>query len=384
MSMYQWSFVSDLLVRLQDPVGFIQVIIGPRQVGKTVGVKQLVAQWDGPSIMVSADEVVTPDEAWFSFHWNRAIRQTGPTLLVIDEVQKISDWSRLLKVAYDAIRDSTDLRVVVLGSASLDIQTGLSESLAGRYELIHVPHWTYPECRDVFGWDIEMYVVFGGYPAAAALIDDPDRWQAFIRSSIIEPVISTDLLQLHSVNKPALFRQTFDLAMSYPSQEISLQKLLGQLQESGNVSTIKHYLELFNGAFLLKPLQKYTGSIVKTRQSSPKILPMSTALASAYVDVKTVREDHTVFGRLFKSVIGAALAQFDGDLYYWRVHNDEVDFVLKTVTGLYAIEVKSYRRTHLKGLQTFTQLYPDAIPVIVDMQNTDSFLSASSLADFLA
>jgi len=361
-------------------MGLIQVILGPRQVGKTTGVKQLLSEWHGPSLFVSADEQATPDENWLRFQWERAKNRGKGTLFVVDEIQKVQDWSRIVKVLFDKDRMDAAIKVVLLGSASLKIQKGLTESLMGRYETTYVPHWTFQECKDCFGWTFRTYVLHGGYPASAALITDPKRWKKFIRDAIITPVITQDLLEIADVYKPALFRQCFELAMSLPAQEISLQKLLGQLQENGNVSTIKHYLELFEGAFLLRTLQKYSGSIVTKRRSSPKILPLNTALVQGLRDVGLGEDDPDWYGRLFECVVGTKLTTFEGVLYYWREGDYEVDFVLDTGNRLIAIEAKSGRRAHLKGLMKFRAYYPHAEVVVIDSDNIEAFLETEDVA----
>ena len=375
--MIKRHFVDVLAQRLKKDITLIQVILGPRQVGKTTGIKQLIELWKGTSLFVSADEVATPNSEWVEFQWDRALSRGKGTLLVIDEIQKIPDWSRIIKVLFDRDRGSHALKIVLLGSASLKIQKGLTESLVGRYEKIYVPHWTFNECQDCFGWSLREYILYGGYPGSAHLVSDFKRWKKFIHDSIIEPVITRDLLEISSVYKPALFRQCFELVMSLPAQEVSLQKLLGQLQESGNASTIKHYLELFEGAFLLKVLHKYSGSLIKKRVSSPKIIPLNTALPQGErPQSKGLGDDEPDwYGRLFESVVGSKLLEFDGDLYYWRDGKYEVDFVLKSSQFLFAIEVKSARRSHLKGLQKFKLLHPEAVTIIIDNRNIEDFLS---------
>ncbi|MEA1921747.1 MAG: DUF4143 domain-containing protein, partial [Pseudomonadota bacterium] len=225
------------------------------------------------------------------------------------------------------------------------------------------------------------FLKFGGYPAAAELSPDLERWQSYVRNSIIEPVLIRDILGLTTINKPALFRQTFELAMSYPAQEISLQKLLGQLQESGNVTTIKHYLELFEGAFLLKTLQKYAGSAVKKRGSSPKIVPLNTALCHAFRSPQSFDSDRDWRGRIFEAAVGAALTRTKGKLYYWREGKYEVDFVLELERKLYAIEVKSGRKRTYRGLEKFIQKYPGSIPVLIDWDRGKQILEAESVDD---
>ena len=377
------NFTRLLEERLQEKLNFIQVVLGPRQVGKTTGLQQIVKSWQGPAHMVSADELVTPSAEWLKLHWEKA-RSSGPDcLLVVDEVQKIPEWSTVIKFLFDEDRASRKLKIVLLGSASLSLQKGLGESLAGRYEIVPANHWGLGECRQAFNWGLDDFLKFGGYPAAAELSQDVDRWQSYVRNSIIEPVLIRDILGLTNVNKPALFRQTFELAMSYPAQEISLQKLLGQLQESGNVTTIKHYLELFEGAFLLKILQKYTGSEIKKRGSSPKIIPLNTALCHAFKSPLIVDSDPDWRGRIFEAVVGAALTRSKGKLYYWRDGRYEVDFVLELEGKLYALEVKSGRKRRSRGLEKFIQRYSGSIPFIIDSSIGERILETEFVDDII-
>ncbi len=378
------KFTKILQQRLAGELNFIQVVLGPRQVGKTTGLQQIVREWQGPSLMITADEVVAPSKDWLVMHWERARDLGKEALLVIDEVQKIPDWSSVIKFLYDQDRRTKRCKIVLLGSASLTLQKGFAESLAGRYEIIPAYHWDLQECNESFGWTVREYLKFGSYPAASELTDDISRWQSFIRNSIIEPVLIKDILGLSAVNKPALFRQTFELAMAYPAQEISLQKMLGQLQESGNVTTVKHYLDLFEGAYLLKTLQKYTGSEVKKRGSSPKIIPLNNALVHAFRNPDDMDTDREWYGRTFEAAIGASLSRSSGKLYYWREGRFEVDFVLELERKIYAIEVKSARKRSTAGLETFTKRYSGSIPVILDhdkgsllfeMQEVDGFFS---------
>ncbi len=375
------NFTRILEKRLGEKLNFIQVVLGPRQVGKTTGLQQIVQAWQGPALMISADEVITPTIDWLKLHWEKARNLGTDALLVVDEVQKIPNWSSAIKYLFDQDRAARKLKVVLLGSASLALQKGLGESLAGRYEVIPANHWGLDECKQAFKWNLEDFLKFGGYPAAAELSEDIDRWQNYVRNSIIEPVLIKDILGLTTVNKPALFRQTFELAMSYPAQEISLQKLLGQLQESGNVTTIKHYLELFEGAFLLKTLQKYTGSEIKKRGSSPKIIPLNMALCHAFRSPTLIDSNSDWRGRIFEAAVGAALSKTKGKLFYWREGKYEVDFVWELEGQLYALEIKSGRKRSSKGLEKFLQRYSKSIPVVIDVVKGEQILEVESIDD---
>ncbi|MBC8207007.1 MAG: ATP-binding protein [Kiritimatiellales bacterium] len=377
------EFTAILEKRLKEDLNFIQVVLGPRQVGKTTGLRQIAEKWSGPVQTVTADAAAPPSADWIELNWKIA-RSKGPgTLLIVDEVQKIPNWSQVVKRLFDEERALRHLKVVLLGSASLSLQKGLADSLAGRYEVLHAGHWNLAECRRAFGWDLMRFLKFGGYPAAAELTGDVDRWRDFINHSIIEPVLSKDLLSFAVVNKPALFRQTFLLSLAYPAMEVSLQKILGQLQESGNVSTIKHYLELFEGAYLIKTLQKYSGSEIRKRGSSPKIVPLNTALVNAQGTPEGLEHNPEQLGRIFECAIGAELHRQADELYYWRDGKEEVDFVAICGDQVFAIEVKSGRIRRTGGLIKFTQRYPKAIPVVIDLEKGTRLLEGMALENIL-
>jgi len=378
------DFTRTLEARLQEPLGFIQVVLGPRQVGKTTGVRQILDDWRGPSHYASADEFPSATERWVVEQWERARRLPEGALLVIDEVQKVPRWSEAVKLLYDEDRADRRFNVVILGSASLSLQRGLGESLAGRYEIIPAHHWSLGECRSAFGWDLDTYLAFGGYPAAAELIGEPERWRRFVRDAIIEPVLMKDILGLSAVNKPALFRQVFELAVSYPAQEVTLQKMLGQLQDRGNVTTIKHYLELLEGAYLLCTLQKYTGSAIRTRGSSPKIIPLNTALVNASRSPGEMATNPEWYGRVFETAVGSALSRFADGLYYWRSGKDEVDFVVQVENRLYAVEVKSSAIRSRRGLDVFLREHRKTTPVVVDRTAGERLLDDPCKETFLA
>ena len=364
------SFHKILQQRINENLNFIQILIGPRQVGKTTAIKRILENWKGSKIFETADTPLVADGSWIELHWQRARQLPGPVLLVFDEIQKVPNWSEKIKVLFDQDRSSRKLRIVLLGSASLTIQKGLTESLVGRYEIIPAYHWDYNESKSNFGWDINTFLKFGGYPAGAELIQDPHRWQNFMRSSVLEPVLSSDIMGLVEINKPALFRQTCALCLKYPAQELSLNKILGSLQDKGNVTTIRHYLDLLEGAFLIKTLTKYSGAAHIAKASIPKIIPLAPALVHAFSDPKKISDDLDWRGRVFEAVVGAALNRLGGELYYWREANKEVDFVFVLQEQIHAIEVKSGRaNARQNGLMAFHKKYPTAKLHIIDALN---------------
>jgi predicted AAA+ superfamily ATPase len=364
---YERQFVAQLEKRLSSEKPLIQILIGPRQVGKTTGMRQLLSRSSYKNHYANADDLLVTDRTWLLEQWQKARLMGDGTLLVIDEIQKIPNWSETLKSLWD--KNPGTLRVVVLGSSSLQIQTGLTESLAGRFELTRIYHWTFAELQKAFGYELERFLLYGGYPGSVSYEDDYDRWYAYLKDSIVESVIGKDILLNRKVNNPALFRQAFEILCRYPAQEISYTKLLGQLQDKGNTDLIKYYIELYAGAFLIHPLEKYSAKGWLTRSSSPKILISCPALYTM-TQGPHLLDDAERRGRVFELAVGAELSQLPGELYYWREKNAEVDFIYLCQGQLYAVEVKSGRRKSAKGLEAFMKQFPAAIPIIM---TTDSF-----------
>jgi len=395
-SSYQRPQGAVLSARLAEPRRFVQVVAGPRQVGKSTLVQQVTDGLSVPVRFVSADEPTLRGADWISQQWEaarlEAADQAG-AVLVMDEIQKIPAWSETVKRLWDEdTRKRCPLKVVLLGSAPLLIAQGLTESLAGRFETLRLPHWSYAEMRDAFGWNLDQFLSFGGYPGAASLISDPVRWSRYIADSLIETSISRDVLLLTRVDKPALLRRLFDLACRYSGQILSYTKMLGQLQDAGNTITLAHYLDLLAGAGMVCGLQKYAGDAARSRGSSPKLQVFNTALltVTAGMSPQEAQADREFRGRLIESAVGAHLANAaaagECELYYWRERGAEVDFVVKSRSRLTIIEVKSGRvpQAHA-GTAAFASAFKVQRTLLVggDGISVESFLS-KPVRDWLA
>lgn len=363
------DFTTKLAESLALQNGLLQVIIGPRQVGKTTTVlKYLEESHSDKFLFYSADEVFNATSSWILEIWSKA--RSEKKILVIDEIQKCENWSAVIKKLWDEDkRNKNAFPCILLGSSSLEIQKGLTESLTGRFQLHKAYHWNHEESKKAYGLSFENYLKFGGYPGSYNF-KDGDDWAKYVKQSIILTVIEKDILQYHAVKSPALFKQAFEIIMSYPAQEISYTKLLGQLQDKGNTELIKYYLSLYEGAFLVKVLEKYSAKKVITKSSTPKILPLAPCLYYLEILDEYKKEE---LGRVFELVVGAQLVRTDESLYYWREGSDEVDFVLKKGRKLFGIEVKSGRKKSQKGLEKFKEKFPEAKLVMITFDNYKEF-----------
>lgn len=368
---------STLMSRLNEPRKFIQVLAGPRQVGKTTIVKQVSQKLSAPIHYASADLPGIQDNIWIEQQWQiaRANLSDNPmgSILILDEIQKIPNWSEVVKKCWDS--DSfhdLNVKVVLLGSAPLLLNKGLTESLAGRFELIKVTHWTFAEMQAAFDWSFEQYLVYGGYPGSASLIKDEKRWQDYILNTLIETTISRDILLMTRVDKPALLRRLFDLGCHYSGQILSYQKMLGQLDDAGNVTTLAHYLTLLASAGMVTGLEKFSGSVVRQRSSSPKLQVFNSGLITAQLDLtmQQIKNSLALRGRITESCIGAHFLnqslKHNFKVYYWRERQHEVDFVIKKSSKIYAFEVKSgIKSATTSGMRAFQNKFnPDKIYLI--------------------
>lgn len=355
----------------------IQVVYGPRQVGKSTLMAQIAQESRKIVHMVSADSIPVTDAYWIRRQWDQirvrlAAESATSSILILDEIQKIPHWSEQVKKEWDAdTLAGLPIHVVLLGSSRVWLQKGLSESLAGRFETTYLGHWSYQEMRDAFGFNHDQYVWFGGYPGAAPFIDDEARWKAYIRDSLIDSSIHRDVLMLTPIQKPALMRRLFDLGTAYSGQMVSYTKLMGQLHDAGNTTTLAHYLDALDSAGLLAGIEKYSPDKLRQRASSPKFQVHNLALMSAgeAMSFSEVHQQPERWGRWVESAIGAHLLNFarktHSELFYWREGDDEVDFVLRHRHRVVAIEVKSGARQSRSGLDAFAKKHhPDRMVLI--------------------
>jgi uncharacterized protein len=367
--MFERPHIQQLTVRLNEPRHFIQVIMGPRQVGKSTLTTQLLDKLNIPHLYVSADAVTTSGEVWLEQQWQTARlkwKSSGAEslILAIDEIQKISNWSEVIKKLWDEdSRSHQSIKVILLGSSRLLLQQGLSESLAGRFETTYMGHWSLAEMQAAFGITAEQYVWYGGYPGAVVLIQDEDRWKKYVNDALIETSISKDILMLTRVDKPALLRKLFVVGCIYSGQIVSYNKIIGQLQDAGNTTTLAHYLQLLETAGLLEGIEKFSGAQLRQRSSSPKFQVHNTALLSAQqaASYHEIYEKPELWGRWVEAAIGAHLVNNqirEGyNVFYWRHRNDEVDFVLEKKGKVIAIEVKSGAIQKAPGMTAFKERF---------------------------
>ncbi len=376
MATYVRAFVSELSSRLREENPLIQAVLGPRQVGKTTGVRYVLTQGDFQSHYISADDLTPLDaKQWLEEHWGKAKRQGPGTVLVIDEIQKIDQWSDSIKRLWDTTPIHERPKLVILGSSSWQLHNGLRESLAGRFELIRVSHWDALEAAAAFNATFEEYLVYGGYPKVLEMRDHPERAMNYLHDSIYTPVIGKDLLQLKEIKKPALLRQLFELVILHPVQEISYRKLLGQLQDTGNTETAKHYIQLLEAAFLIRSLEKYSGNMLVRKSSSPKLIALAPCFYALFAGSSSI-DNPIVRGRLFEQIVGQVLTSHFSDVYYWREDNKEIDFVVLCDNVVIGIEVKSGRLRSFSGRDAFRKKFNNARVCVISQENIMEWMQA--------
>lgn len=375
--MYERPYFKQVKSRIEEPRRFIQVILGPRQVGKTTMINQLLSQSSISYTYESADAIAATNSVWLMQAWETArvkmkASAASEYLLVIDEIQKIDNWSEIVKQQWDKdTRENVNIKVILLGSSRLLIQKGLTESLAGRFETFYLGHWSFAEMQAAFGWTIEQYIYFGGYPGSATLINDEERWKNYIKDSLIETSISKDILMLTRVDKPALLKRLFELGCLYSGQILSYTKIIGQLQDAGNTTTLANYLKLLTDCGLLGGIEKYAGNVIRQRSSSPKFQVYNNALLTSQDDetYSTAIVNPKLWGRLVESSIGAHLLNHAVseryNLYYWREGNNEVDFILEKGDKVIGLEVKSGASADNTGMGIFNErFHPDKMLLV--------------------
>ena len=402
MYQYERAQVATLTQRLlREPPERIFALFGPRQTGKTTIVDQALARYRRETaretLYCAADaaEEAAPDGSgerivatdrmrrgrlgadWIIRHWKDArarAERSGGCVLVFDEIQKISRWPSVVERLWDQDRGLRRRpQVVILGSAPLSVQSGLTESLAGKFESLSVPLWSFREMSEAFGFDLQRYLYFGSYPGAAGLAVDggEDQWRAVVLDGCLRTIVEREIVALSRVDEPALMKHLFEMGAHYSGQIVSFTRLLGYFRDTGNTTTVSRYLDLLEAVGLMAGLSGYATAPPARRRSSPKLLALNPALLTALssYNFRDALADRTFWGRVVESAVGAHLFRTkhpsDG-LYYWRGGNAEVDFVLERGPHLLAVEVRSgASRGARDGLAAFTAKHPHARPLPV-------------------
>lgn len=370
IKIFQRPHLQTLTKRMREPRSFIQVISGPRQVGKTTLVQQFLESVHVPYYNINCDAVPQTDSIWLEQQWEVARikwknSEAKSFILAIDEIQKIHNWSEIIKALWDHdTLNHIPIKVILLGSSRLLLQQGLTESLAGRFEVIYLGHWSFNEMHAAFGWTSDQYAWFGGYPGTAPLLNDESRWKSYVLESLIDPSISKDILSMTRVDKPALMRNVFEFACMYSGQILSYNKMIGQLADAGNTTTCAHYIQLLDSAGLVGGLEKYAPKKIQQRHSSPKYQVHNIALMTSQLsgNYSLIKSQPDQWGRIIESVVGAHLLnhtkEHGSQLFYWREGNDEVDFIFQYKNKTLAIEVKSGRVRNKSGLIALRKKFP--------------------------
>ncbi len=380
MIMFEHAYgpvLAELVRRLKEPApGRVQLLTGPRQVGKTTLLGEIEAKWRGKALYLAADAPEASLSGWWERQWQRArelATTAGKAVLLLDEVQYLTGWSRLLKHEADRLRrERLPLHVVVTGSSALKLGSGTRETMAGRFERLSLLHWPAAELAKRLrlgrSTAAEFVVTHGGYPGAVALRHNERRYRRYILDSIIEPAIGRDMLQTEVIRKPAVLRQVFAVAAGHPAQILSLQKLQGALVEAGSLATVAHYLHLLEEACLVAGLTKYSRHVVRQRAAPPKLVILNNALLlGASAVPPDPRTNPERWGRWVENACVALALNAGQQVWYWRDEPYEVDFLSQGSWGRLAVEVKTgaYTSRDLAGLLEFQRRFPDFEPLVL-------------------
>lgn len=384
MARFERPHVETVVRQLtEDRKRLVVAVTGPRQTGKTTIVRQALARVGLPSRYVALDRPSDPlappsrdDVRWLIGLWEHARHEAERTergfVLALDEVQFVKGWSAVVKGLWDEDQATgCPVRAIVSGSAPWSMLTGLHESMAGRFFPVPVRHWSLPEMAMAFDFTMDEHLFFGSYPGAAHLTNNLGAWRSYVQNTIVAPAIDRDIVALTRVDKPALMRRLMALAPHYSGQVLSYTKMVGQLQDAGNTTTLARYLDLLSDAGLVTGLGKYSAKPHLGRASSPKLNVLNTAVMNAPTGhtFEEARADRSLWGRIVESAIGAHLhnsLRTGTELHYWRRQSREVDFVLSRGPNVLGIEVKSGpRRPRLTGLEDFRQRFPRARTLLV-------------------
>lgn len=389
----------ELFSRLRETApGRVQILGGPRQVGKTTLLLEMANGFGDRASYFSADSTEAQMPGW----WEQVVRaagerarKTGAGILLVDEIPYLPDWSRRLKSETDRIlRAGLPLHIVVSGSSAIQLGEGSRETMAGRFERLRLFHWPAAELMRCFNITpeeaIRQFIVSGSYPGCQALLGQPDRWRAYVRDSIVEPAIGRDILNLETVRKPALLRQVYAVAVGHPAEVVSLQKLAGELAERGALETIAHYLQLLEEACLVAGARKFSERTVRQRAAPPKLTVLNHGLLAALGPAPERERDPVRWGRWVENAVGAFAWNAGQTVYYWRAEPLEVDWIFNGSWGKWAVEVKTggYRPQDLKGLLEFCRLYPEFKPLLLcnegdEVLGRDGGVRTQSWASFL-
>jgi hypothetical protein len=398
---YSYSAViAQLAGRLAEPApGYIQVLVGPRQVGKTTLLLEIASRWRGQAVYVAADAAEASLPGWWEEQWRTVERlaKDKPAVILFDEIQYLSNWNRILKAKHDQIRRRrVPVHVVVSGSSSLRIGAGTKETMAGRFERLQLLHWPARELAKRFHLNpaeaVEQIIRYGSYPGAIPLLKDFPRWRAYIRDSIIEPATGRDILATEPIRRPALLRQLFAVSVAHPAQIVSLQKICGQLTDQGALQTVAHYLHVLEEAFLVTAVHKYSERALRRRSSPPKLVVLNQAFLSAAAGEAspTPERQPEQWGRWIENACIAHAFNSGQGVYYWRAEPLEVDLITDGSWGRWAIEIKTgnYGVQHLTGLLEFCRRYPEYRPFVLcdpgsEGTAREAGIGAKSWSDFL-
>lgn len=363
--------------RLELHPGRAELVVGPRQAGKSTWIREVLTHFEAPILVLHAEEPRVRELAQSPALALDALAEvlTPETLLLFEEVQHLTEAPLFIKGLVDL--DKTR-RIVVTGSSSFTFSARTRESLAGRarrtlllpFSLQEVatliPEGLVPAIRDLRLRDLwEKLVVMGGYPEPWF---DPDP--ATVLHYLVEAFVLKDTSDLHQIERPSVFRKLLELAAADIGNLVNLTEWAGLAQASR--STVGRYLEIAEEAHVLRLVPPFAGGKRSEITGTPKVFFLDNGLRNAVFGGFHASSDRADRGALWENAVFNELSkrlELLDEILFWRSKSGaEVDFVVRREGRMVAIEVKAAELTRpvlSRGTHSFLEAYrPSCLGVV--------------------
>ncbi len=353
------------------------LVFGPRQVGKTTFVQQLVADTNKKTLILNGDEsdVIALFESPNVLKLKNIIADNE--ILVIDEAQRIINIGIALKIIVDQIKN---VQVIATGSSSFELANQLNEPLTGRKYEMHLYPIAFSEMVNHEGLinekrALEQRLIYGSYPE---IITNPIDAKEHIKL-IANSYLYKDLFLLEQIAKPVLLQKIVKALVLQIGSEVNYNEL-SQLTQIDN-KTVEKYIDLLEKAFVVFKLPALSGNVRNEIKKGKKIYFYDNGIINAVTGNFNPIAQRTDVGALWENYVISErikhlnIQQSEVESYFWRTtQQQEIDYIEKNQEELLACEIKWNVNAKLKIPATFTGNYPNVSSKIITPNNYEEFL----------